>query len=58
MNVAKHNPTHRFRGFGLVNGKRTMLDRVFGLNKKLPVPLCKENPHVFDDGGALASSTS
>ena len=47
MNVAKHNPTHRFRGFGLVNGKRTMLDRVFGLNKKLPVPLCKENPHVL-----------
>ena len=47
MNVAKHNPRHRFRGFGLVNGKRTMLDRLFGLHKKFPVPLCKENPHVL-----------
>jgi hypothetical protein len=47
MNVAKHNPTHRFRGFGLVNGKRTMLDRRFSLHKKLPVPPCKENPPVL-----------
>jgi hypothetical protein len=47
MNVAKHNPTHRFRGFGLVNGKRTMLDRLFSLGKKLPVPPRKENPPVL-----------
>jgi hypothetical protein len=46
-NVAKHNPTHRFRGFGLVNGKRTMLDRLFSLHKKLPVPPRKENPPVL-----------
>jgi hypothetical protein len=46
-NVAKHNPTHRFRGFGLVNGKRTMLDRLFRLRKKLPVPPSKENPPVL-----------
>jgi hypothetical protein len=46
MNVAKHNPTHRFRGFGLVNGQRTMLDKLFSFHKKLPVPLGKENPHV------------
>ncbi len=47
MNVAKHNPTHRFRGFGLVNGKRTMLNRLFSLRKKLPVPPRKENPPVL-----------
>jgi hypothetical protein len=46
VNVAKHNPTHGFRGFGLVNGNRTMLDRLFSLGKKLPVPPRKENPHV------------
>ncbi len=45
-NVTKHNPRHRFRGFGSVNEKRTTLDRMFGLHKKLPVPLRKENPHV------------
>jgi hypothetical protein len=47
VNVEKHNPTHRFRGFGLVNGKRTMLDRLFSLHKKLPVPPRKENPPVL-----------
>jgi|SRR5271165_542190 len=47
VNVAKHNPTHRFRDFGLVNGKRTMLDRLFSLHKKLPVPPRKENPPVL-----------
>ena len=58
MNVAKHNPRHRFRGFGLVNGKRTILDRMFGLHKKLPVPPRKENPHVLVTARALASRTS
>jgi hypothetical protein len=47
MNVAKHNPRHGFRGFDLVNEKRPMLDRMFGLHKELPIPLCKENPHVL-----------
>lgn len=47
VNVAKHDPTQRFRGFGLVNGKRTMLDRLFSLHKKLPVPPRKENPSVL-----------
>src|SRR5208282_6095198 len=46
MNVAKHNPTHRFRGFGSVNSKRTILDRLFSLHKKLSVPPRKENPPV------------
>jgi hypothetical protein len=47
MNLAKHNPTHRFRGFGLVNGKRTLLDRLFSLHKKLPVSPRKENSPVL-----------
>jgi hypothetical protein len=47
MNVAKPDPRHRFRGFGLVNEKRTMLDRLFSLHKKLPVPPRKENPPVL-----------
>ena len=47
VSVAKHNPTHRFRGFGLVNEKRTMFDRMFGLQKNLPVPPRKENPPVL-----------
>jgi hypothetical protein len=47
MNVAKPDPRHRFRGFGLVNEKRTMLDRLFTLHKKLPAPLRKENPRVL-----------
>jgi hypothetical protein len=47
MNVVKGNPRHRFPGFGLLNEKRTMLDRMFGRHKKLPVPPCKENPHLL-----------
>ncbi len=47
MNVAMHSPTHRFRGLGLVNGKRTILDRLFSLHKKLPVPPRKEHPPVL-----------
>jgi hypothetical protein len=46
MNLAKPNPTQRFQGFGLVNEKRTVLDRMFGLRKKVPLQPCKENPHV------------
>jgi hypothetical protein len=54
MNVAKHNPKHRFRGFNLVNEKHTILDRMFGFHKTVPVPLRKENSHVLvaaDCGG-------
>ena len=47
MNVPKPDPTHRFRGFGLVIEKRTMLDRLFTLCKKLPDPPRKENPPVL-----------
>jgi hypothetical protein len=44
--VARHNPKHRFRGFGLVNEKRTILDRLFSLHKKLPIPPRKEHAPV------------
>jgi hypothetical protein len=47
MNLAKLNPRRRFQGCGLVNGKRTMLDRLFSLHKKLPVPIAKESPPVL-----------
>jgi hypothetical protein len=47
MNVAKPDPRHRFRGFGLVIEKRRMLDRLFSLLKKLPVPPRKENSPVL-----------
>ena len=47
MNVAKDNPKQRFRGFGLVNEKRTTLERMFSLHKKLPVPPRKENSSIL-----------
>jgi len=47
MNVVKHNPKHRFRGFGVVNEKLTTLGRMFSLHKKLSVLPPKENPHVL-----------
>src|SRR5260370_21284348 len=47
MNVAQFNRSHRFPRIGLVNEHRTMLDRMLGLNKKLYVPLGKNNPHVL-----------
>ena len=47
VNVANRNPKHRFRGFGLVNEKRTTLDTMFSLHKKLPVPSGKENPSIL-----------
>jgi hypothetical protein len=46
MNLAKPDPKQRFQDFGLVDEKRMVLDRMFVLRKKLPVQLCKENPHV------------
>jgi len=47
MNVAQLNRGQRFRGIGSVNGRRAVLDRILGLNKKLPVPPGKDNPHVL-----------
>lgn len=47
MNVAQLNRGQRFRGIGSVNGRRAVLDRILGLNKKLPVLLGKDNRHVL-----------
>ncbi len=47
VHLANRNPKHRFRGFRLVNEKRTTLDRMFSLHKKLPVPPHKENPSIL-----------
>jgi hypothetical protein len=47
MNVAQLNRRHRFREISLVNGRRAVLDRMLGLNKKLPVPPGKDNPRVL-----------
>jgi hypothetical protein len=45
--AANHNPTYRFQAFALVNEKRTLLSRMFRLQRKLHVPRCKENPQVL-----------
>ena len=47
MTVAQFNRPHYSRGMGLVNKHRSMLDGMLGLNKKLPVPLGKDNPQVL-----------
>jgi hypothetical protein len=52
--VAQFNRPHRSRAMGFVNKHRTMLDRMLGLNKKLPVPLGKDNPQVLTMAKALA----
>jgi hypothetical protein len=39
---------------GFANKLRTILDRILGLNKKLPIPLGRDNPHVLTMAKALA----
>ena len=53
MNMAQLKHGQRFRGIGLVSGHRAVLNRMLGLNKKLPVPLGKNNSHVFLMAGPL-----
>jgi hypothetical protein len=53
MNVAQFNRRNRFRGTGLVNEHRTMLNWVLGLKKKLAVPLNKDNSSVLSTAKAL-----
>ena len=47
MNVAQFNHRPRFRDTGFVKEHRTMLDRMLGLNTKLPVPPGKDSPRVL-----------
>ena len=58
MTVAQFNRPHRSRGIGFVNRHRRMLDRMLGLNKKLPVLLGKDNPQVWIMAKALAQERS
>jgi len=55
INVAQFNWRHRrSRGMGFGNEDRTALERMLGLNKKLRIPLVKENRHfeIMGDTGA------
>src|SRR6266446_6163415 len=46
ITVAQFNWRHRrSRGIGFGNEDRTALERMLGLNKKLHIPLIKENRH-------------
>ena len=56
--VAKSNRSHRSRGVGFVNELHTMLNRVSGLNKKVHVPLVKDNPRVLNMKEALPKEPS
>jgi hypothetical protein len=47
MNVPQLNRRHRFRGIGLVSGRRAVPGWMVGLNKKLRVPPGKDNPGVL-----------
>ena len=47
MSVAQSNRTRRSRGRDLVNALRTILTRVMGSEKKLHLPLAKDNPCVL-----------
>jgi hypothetical protein len=47
VTVRQFNRKHRARGIDFANENRTVLDRMLGLNKKLRVPVSKENPHFL-----------
>ena len=57
MTVAQFNRRHRSRGIGFGNEERTALERMLGLNKKLHVPLNKENRHFEAMGDTATGKT-
>ena len=57
MTVAQFNRKHRSQVFRFANENRTIVDRMLGLNKKLHVPLRKENPHFLIMGHNTAGKT-
>ena len=60
ITVAQFNWRHRrSRGIGFGNEDRTALERMFGLNKKLHIPLVKENRHfeIMGDTGDRQNAT-
>ncbi len=50
---AQSNHQQSSRGMGFVSTLHTMMDQVLGLNKKLHVPLVKDNPRVLNMKEAL-----
>ncbi len=58
ITVAKFNWRHRrSRGIGFANEDRTAFERMFGLNKKLHIPLIKENRHFEIMGDTATGKT-
>ncbi len=57
VTVAQFNRTHRARGIDFAIEDRTVLARMLGLNKKLHVPVGKENPHFLMMGDAAPGKT-
>jgi len=58
ITVAHFNWRHRrSRGIGFGNEDRTALERMLGLNKKLHIPLVKENRHFEIMGDTATSKT-
>jgi hypothetical protein len=58
MPPAQLNRPPRSRGMGLVSKLHTMMDRVLGLNKKVAVPLGKDNPRALIMKEALPQEPS
>jgi hypothetical protein len=57
VTVAQFNRTHRAPGIDFPIEDRTVLARMLGLNKKLHVPVGKENPHFLMMGDAAPGKT-
>lgn len=57
MTVAQFNRRHRARGIDFAIEDRTVLARMLSLNKKLHVPISKENPHFLIMGDNATEKT-
>ena len=57
MTVSQFNRRHRSRGIGFANEDRSALDQMLGLNKKLRIPLNKENRHFEVMGDTATGKT-
>lgn len=58
VSVARFNWKHRHsKGIGFGNEDRTAFERIFGLNKKLHIPLTKENRHFEIMGDTATGKT-
>jgi hypothetical protein len=57
VTVAQFNRRHRARGIDFAIEDRTVLARMLSLNKKLHVPISKENPHFLIMGDNATEKT-